>query len=84
MEKKSGKKKKSSRLLVEDAVEAVPLALDEVQDGLVVLEHQVRYHYALRGIGCDLALEHVLVEVIVQLLVTVVDAQLSWLGHWRT
>lgn len=63
-------------LLVQDAVEAVPLPLDEVEDGLVVLEHQVRHHHTLRRVGGDLALEHVLVEVVVQLLVAVVDAQL--------
>lgn len=63
-------------LLVEDAVQPVPFPLDEIQDGLIVLEHKVRNHNTLRSIGGNLALEDVLVEMVVELLVTIVDAQL--------
>lgn len=60
-------------LLVEDAEQAVSLPLDEVQNRFIVLEHQVRHHHALSSVSRDLTLEHVLVKVVVQLLVTVVD-----------
>lgn len=65
-----------NHLFIQNAVQAVALALNKVQDRLVVFEYEIGHDHAFRRVSRDLALEHVLVEVVVELFVAVVDAQL--------
>lgn len=66
----------SLALVVQQTQQAAGLALDELQAARVVGEADVGPADALAPVLLLLVLEHVLVEVVLQVLVGVVDAQL--------
>ena len=63
-------------LLIQHGVDAIVGVLEELQDGGIVLVAEVLHVHALCLVDGELVLEDVLVEVVVELLIAVVDAEL--------